>query len=222
MIPIYIIHYDKLTERRKYLSKALKQMDAAFVVHYGKEYLKQEHLDMYDPNEETWNKQCRGLYKEVPPFAKLTKGMISCSVGHIKTLKHISYRGVPCLILEDDAVLCDNFQEELDKVLETMKEVKWDVVFIGGAFPHDICPTMATHKNLLLKNHPASNTVCSYIVSPDAAFKLWYYLKNFTLPIDFAMNYVMKELNMKVWHVSPYLIREGTSAGIYKSSQERT
>lgn len=223
MIPTYVIHYDKLTERREYLEKMLPH--AKFVTEFGQDKLGQSWFDnCYFEDKARWHRQCEGLYRESPPFNKLTKGMISCGIGHIETWKRVADGGIPCIILEDDAILCNNFEEEYDKVAVNISKLNgnWDVIFIGGAFPHDICKTLAKKESLHLKDHPASNTVCGYIISPSAAELLYEKSYPFTLPIDFAMNYWMKKLCMKVWHVVPYIIREGTSAGFYQSSQVRT
>jgi GR25 family glycosyltransferase involved in LPS biosynthesis len=221
MIPIYVIHYDKLVERREYLEKVLPQ--AHFITKYGRDSLAQSWFDnCYLEDEARWHRHCMGLYRECPPFSTLTKGMISCGIGHAETWDLVHEINEPALILEDDAILCNNFDSHFKEAWEGIQKLPdWDVVFIGGAFPDDICKTLGKKGNLLLKDHPASNTVCAYIIRPEAAANLYQKIYPFTLPIDFAMNYWMKKLSMKVWHVVPYIIREGTSAGFYKSSQVR-
>lgn len=222
MIPIYVIHYKPLVERKEYLSRLLPE--AIFVDEYGQDKLGPLwYYHYYLPSEERWNRECHGLYAETPPFKILTKGMISCGIAHIEIWRRITDSDRISLILEDDAILCENFAQEWNKTLEEISMLNdWDLIFIGGAFPESICKTLGKKGNMLLKDHPASNTVCAYIIHPNAARRLYKYLLNFTLPIDFSMNYAMKELNMRTWHVNPYIIREGTSAGYYKTSQERT
>lgn len=215
----YVIHYNKLTERKEYLQSKLPQ--AMFIDSYGQNDLTIEQELSYNPDPHLWRKKCEGMYTEIPSFAKMTKGMISCTIGHRETLKLINKLKTSALVLEDDAILCHDFEYHFNNIHQYAKDIDWDIIFLGGAFPHTITKTIRQYGPFLLKDHPASNTVCAYLIKPNIAGLIAAKLETFTLPVDFEVNYIMKEYNMNVWHVQPYLIREGTSAGFYKSSQER-
>lgn len=177
---------------------------------------------MYNPDPGIWDFQCEGMYQKIPPFRELSNGSISCAIGHIKILELVSQQQENCLIIEDDALLCHDFDYKLKILSNNLSHHNnWDIVFIGGGFAHTVAPTLASVQKKdfgwILKGHPASNTVCSYIVNPISADILAKSLQKFTLPIDFAINYAMKENDMKVWHIQPYLISEGSKT-VYESS----
>ena len=97
-------------------------------------------------------------------------------------------------------------------------------MIVGGAFDHSIYETLwGETDNILRKNHPATNTVCAYIIKPNIATLLSHkiYKNRVVLPIDFEYNHWFKELDLKVCHYVPYLFREGSSIGVFKGSQTR-
>lgn len=220
----FIVHYDKLTDRKEYLDKVLKS--PAYITEYGADRFGFDKMSriFYLPDKDIWKKQIQGLYREDPPYKEMTPGMVSCAIGHVAIWDYVAGQDDLVLIIEDDAILCNDFYAHLDRLIKKLNNIDqlWDVFFVGGAFHHDICRTLRDEGELLQKDHPASNTVCGYVLKPNAANRLYDKTVPFTLPIDFAMNYAMKELKMRVWHANPYIIREGTSAGFYPSSQVRT
>lgn len=218
MTPIYIVHYYELTDRRNYLEKALPS--AHFITRYNFENLTSDQINSYNPCKDTWGiKSCSsGVF---PEFRKLTPGMISCLMGHREVLRFISENDENAIILEDDAILNNGVNHEvLSGVVNNAPS--HDILFLGGGFPHQIAPEVGVIcPPYRKKGHPASNTVCAYAVTNAAAKKIVAGLETFTMPIDFELNYIMQKEDMEVWHHIPYLIREGSSIGIYKSSQER-
>lgn len=220
MIPIYIIHYYKLHSRREYLKNILQ---GHFVTRYCPEMLSHEEKQSYKADPELWKVRCEDMYQEIPPFSPLKEGMVSCSIGHREVLKHISRNHDQAIILEDDAILNGNIADvnsTLNVLINTAPK-NWDVLFLGGAFPHTVAPSKGFMYPWICKGHPASNTVCAYAVTKKSAGKLAESLEAFTLPIDFEFNYAMKKNDMSAWHLHPYFFLEGSSRGIYKTSQDR-
>lgn len=224
MIPIYIIHHPPLVERKAYLSHALPFA----------QFIEKTELDICcEPDERAWKKRTEGMYGGEIPFRELAWGDYDCIEKHYAALTYTSNQTVPSLILEDDAILLEGFWECLHQVVQKENYNQWDVLFIGGAFPHTVAPSKyPTDKYPQLeesflpfvpKGHPCSNTVCSYIVKPEVAALLAHHIwtKGVVLPIDFEMNYMCKELDLKVCHYLPYVVQEGSSAGYYKGSQVR-
>jgi len=223
----FIVHYDKLTERKAYLDSVLDK--PAYITEYGVDSFGFDKMSkiFYLPDKAVWDKQCSiydGILVDPPQFKEMTPGMISCSIGHVMIWDYVAGQDDNVLILEDDAILCNSFYAHFSRLMKKLdiQHPDWDVFFVGGAFHHSICRTIQDEGELLKKDHPASNTVCGYVIKPRSANLLFDKIVPFSLPIDFAMNYWMKELKFNVWHANPYLIREGTSAGYYTSSQVRT
>lgn len=65
------------------------------------------------------------------PKRYIKAGRIGCLLSHFmlwKVLQHSNYEEI--LILEDDVVLCENFQEKLEVIKNQLPE-NWDYVFVG-------------------------------------------------------------------------------------------
>lgn len=217
MIPTYIIHHPPLVERKQYLQSVLPW--AQFIE-------SPTRTIKYEKNREfTWKIKLLDMYSGEIPYRELLAGDLDCTNKHYTALKEISNLSVPGLILEDDAILLEGFWKCLQEVVQEKNSSMWDVLFIGGAFPHTVAPTLHYDKNspFVLKGNPCSNTACSYIVKPWAATALAHRLfrDGSTLPIDFEMNYLCSSLKLKVCHFLPYVVQEGSSAGYYQTSQQR-
>lgn len=220
MIPIYIIHYPALTERREYLEPLLP--DANWITDPRREDLTEEvSQEWYLPSEEAWHHKCTGYYKSEEPFRLQAPGDICCSLGHIRAWEAlVDSEADRALFLEDDVVLCDHFVSHLH-VVDKCSPPETDALFIGGGFQHTIAKTKEVKGNYHLKDHPATNCLCSYILTKQCATQILASIKPFTVPIDFELNYWFDKLNLNVFHHVPYIAAEGTATGKYKSIQVR-
>jgi len=216
MIPTYIIHHTPLKDRKEYLLRTLPW--AQFIEN-------SEYLISYHNDPTLWESRTSGLYSETIPSRVLSGGDMDCTTKHFEALTRISNLSVPGLILEDDAILLEGFWECLNETIQIKNSHLWDILFIGGAFPHTVAPTLSYDDKspFVLKGHPCTNTVCSYIVKPKIATAIAHRLYKFgaALPIDFEFNYICRELGLMVCHYLPYVVQEGSSAGYYKGSQVR-
>lgn len=215
MIPTFIIHHKPLADRKVYLDRVLP--DAMYITD---DKIGPRYINTVD----AWNNKVNGVYDGEFPYRPLTTGDISCANKHYEALGETSMLTVPALILEDDAIILEGLKQCLWEVIQKRNNSFWDLLFIGGAFPHTVAPTLHYDPDspFVLKGSPCTNTVCSYIVKPDIAAAIAHKLsKGITLPIDFEFNYICKELNLRVSHYLPYVVREGSSAGYYKGSQSR-
>lgn len=220
MIPIYVNHYDILTERKKYLQTVID--DCIWVTEPSKETITQEVIDVWYLNSsEIWNDRCESLYHGFK-HTQLTKGSIVCNMGHVESWKMFLESEQPYgVFLEDDVVInCSNFRKTIEQILDSAPE-DLDVLFLGGGFNHEcVAKTKKIIKdNFYLKQHPSTNCACSYILTKSSAKNLFDKFKPFTLPIDFELNYWFYKLNFNVYHYIPYIIQEGSKVGKYTSSQ---
>jgi GR25 family glycosyltransferase involved in LPS biosynthesis len=222
MIPVYCVHYDKLTERKRYI-ESTQVRHCKFITG---QYEHVEQYPLYNPNENLWHERCDNIYNgilEKPPhFRKLKIGDLACANKHLECLSlgWLSYNMF--MVVEDDIIQHRDLFEPLDELISLRDN--WDVAIIGGAFHHEVAKTKdLLSPNILVKNHPATNTVCAYVIKHNSAKMLLdAILKNkFVLPIDYEYNYWFKKLDFRVVHYVPYVFQEGSSAGYYKGTQER-
>ncbi len=225
MLPTFVVHYDKLTERKKNIQRVFNF--ARFITEPQISKVEDADLSFYTyligKSKELWKERTTGLYPEEIPYRELKTGDISCFLKHMKALEFaMDYEH--SLILEDDAIIDHNIWNCLYDLLRLKDYRYWDVLFIGGAFDHNIAKTLyEVNDNIIVKDHPATNTVCSYIVKRHTAIAITkeIFQNGYVLPIDFEYNYIFKKLNLKVGHYVPYPIKEGSSTGFYKGTQER-
>lgn len=219
MLPIYIIHYTPLVERRLYLEEVLPNAEWITDVTNKENLTDKMTQEWYHPDQDAWREKCTGYYAEVPPFKIQEPGHICCSLGHIDAWQTFLNSEEPlALFLEDDIVLFDNFLDNLYDVSSYAPKTM-DALFIGGGFHHTIAKTKRVYGNYHLKDNPATNCLCSYILTRQCAEKILRNIKPFTVPIDFELNYWFDKLNLNVFHHLPYIAIEGTSLGRYKSVQ---
>lgn len=226
MINTYVIHYPKLVERKAYLDTVCN--NPIWCSYVSRETIDNNVIQKYyNKNELLWKYRVKGLYREEPPFREMKAGDLSCSINHILAWKQfIDSDSNSCgLFLEDDVILCENFYPQLNLILDSVSN--FDVLFIGGGFHHTIAKTISsTHINgfdFILKDHPATNCLCSYILTKNIAKHLHSFIteNKIVLPIDFELNYIFKLLDVRVIHINPMLCIEGSVAGIYTSTQSR-
>lgn len=218
----YIIHYPVLVERKRYIDSLIAAgdlQDVEYISTWNRESLNPETYPKYIPDENKWIKKCKNYYNETPQFRKLKLGDIACTLNHVEAWKKIAEHG-DALILEDDAIFCKNFEQNFNQTISY--SVNFDVLFIGGGFYHEhVAKTKSRYNNFYCKSHPSTNTICSYVLTKKSAELLLNNFSEHTLPTDFELNYWFDELNFNVYHHIPYLIKEGTSAGYYKTCQQR-
>ena len=92
-LPIFITHYTKLTDRKKFMLEQLKKhnIKATFISNYDKEDLTQDDKSMFNQNS-------------------LKDSEISLMCKHFYVYRHMIDNNIEyAIILEDDALIYDNF-----------------------------------------------------------------------------------------------------------------
>lgn len=216
---IYIVHYDKLFERKKELIEQFKinEIDEnkyEFITEYKRENLLQEDLNIFD-------------------IKKLRAGTIAITLTHLLAYVKliVSDKGI-CLILEDDVILDFKFKIKLEKYLRELPQ-NWDILFIGDGCNLHIQKEVIEknpNKHIFLKcNEPtdwggngATRCTDSYIINKRAAVKIIEYVKKLNspiyLPVDWWLNEVIRDLNLIVYWAEPTIVTQGTQNGKYKTS----
>ena len=209
---IFVAHYTKLVPRKEFmLYQFAKQNITDF-----------EFIEVYDREDICEN--------DAQIFGnKMNPALISLSLKH-----HYIYKKVAesddyenCLILEDDAILYDNFKELLDGYMLQLPNT-YDALFIGdGCGRHIEDDKIMPNKNIYEKciypeyGNEGSKCTDSYVISKKCARKLCNYINNLTYidqPIDRWLNVAFRDTECHVYWAEPTIVTQGSQKGNFKSS----
>ena len=208
----YIVHYDKLTERKKFMDYQLQlnNLHYEYVSNYGK-----DKLTMLDKNK----------------FRNISDSEISVCLHHIECFKKIANSNDDyALIFEDDVILCNNFKKILEGYLSSLPS-SWDMLFIGdGCGLHIPKEQIKQNKNIYTKdNYPSTSgglgaTRCldSYLITKKCAQKIIEKISqpNYTIlcPADHWLNHVIRNNNFIVYWSEPTIVTQGSEKKVFSSS----
>lgn len=209
---IYIVHYDKLLERKINMDIQLNKhgLTCEYVSNYGKDKLTKHDKSM---------------------FRNISESEISVCLHHIECFKKIAYdTNEYGLILEDDVIFCENFKYILNDYISKLPE-NWDMLFIGnGCDLHIPNHLLKENVNIYLKdNNPSKHgglgsTRCldSYLITKKCAQKIIEKLQlpKYTIlcPADHWLNYVIRNNKFKVYWAEPTIATQASQQNIYNSS----
>lgn len=207
---VFVLHYTKMTERKKNI---LMQFER-----YGiKDF---EFIELYD--KDTLSSEDKAIF--VDNFSTVKISLIK---KHIHVYNIISSSHDQALILEDDAILCDDF---LNKFNDYLKQVPsdYDMVFLGNGCNLHIEKHRIVSGNYIYKKclYPTSwggdgATRCtdSYIISNKCASKLCEYILNLknkiNTNIDWWLNIAARDNNLNVYWAEPTIVKQGSQNGLY-------
>jgi len=200
---IFVIHYDKLIERKNNMINQLKinNIDAEFISNKGKDVL---------------------TFEDKSPFSKLNDAEISLFLHHIECFKTIVEECHDfALILEDDALFNETFFETLKNYMTHLPR-DWDMLFIGdGAKLHIEQNILDSCKKCNIFRAYTSRCTDSYLLSNKCAKKIMNIINsdNFScnLPIDHWFNVVIEDETLKVLWAEPTIVTQGSENGSFKS-----
>ena len=212
---IYVIHYTPLKDRKLFMINQLQKFNygAQFVEIYDKENLSEKDLEIFDNNSDL-KLSSKSLIKK-----------------HIESWKHILNNNINFnLILEDDAILDDNFDNKIVEYISQFPS-NYDIVFIGNGqdfhIPYtELIPNINIYKK---SNYPTSwggygATRCtdSYFISQNCCKKILNYIKNkknyIKQPIDWWLNIICRELDLNIYWAEPTIVSQGSENGLFIQS----
>jgi GR25 family glycosyltransferase involved in LPS biosynthesis len=210
---IFVIHYSKLVDRKKYILEQFKKQnitDYEFIEKYNKEDLKDCDKLLFGKN--------------------IKESMMSLITKTFYVYKLIAENYENALILEDDVILSDNFIDILKKYINQLPE-NYDMLFIGDGcnlhIPKDkLIPNINIYNKCLYYTNwggdGATRCTDSYLINKKCAIKLCNYIKNLTskinLPSDWWLNVAARDNNLSVYWAEPTIVTQGTQNGLFKSS----
>ena len=194
---LFITHYTPLVERKQHILQELKK---ANIIDY-------EFIELYD-REHLSN-------TDLAKFSRITLSETSLFLKHVaiynKELDDI------VVVLEDDAILVDDFKEKLNILLDGLNTKQWDVLFSS-----ECCELHAkTVPDKMLYESNTSRGTCMYVLNKGVSIKLCQIVQAETeiyLPIDHWFNYIKLKYNLKYFWSEPTLVDQGSGTGLFETS----
>ena len=228
MFDTYVMHCERLTERREHIEKTLRGMDIynyyLITNEMGDDWF--SYSGFYEDNELKAREYAQVWLDKHPDATynhnKLSAASISLCWKWYNALKRFvdSSENDYGLFLEDDCCFDkDVKKEDIELIIKDagLMNLPWDdIIFLGGAFGHNIInwfgqlpaidPLLRVKMwGFLMADHPSTNTTSALIISKSAAKKILDVLCPFYLPIDWQFNHIFKELDLLVLHTYPYI-----------------
>lgn len=218
---IFVCHYHALTERKAYLDTVLSTLDISheYSMSFSRDNLK-EYEHCFSMDEKIIDEKCKYM------VAKCTKADLGngCSnpikalcLEHVKIYNSIVKENLDFgIILEDDAVFVDNFNERLKTTIDNLPE-DWDVVFLTNgcegrahylAWGREGNPTI---NNFVKMSKKLSWTGGAYMVRKNAAEKFAKHIFPIVYPPDYELNYLLNFCNCNTYWLEDPIIYEGSN-----------
>ena len=210
----YVIHYTPLKERKQFLLNEFSKHSLIyhFIEDYDRENLSDEDLKIFDTNKVKLS-MCSNIIKHIDAYRNIMNNEYKYS-----------------LILEDDVILDDKFEDKLNKGLEQLPD-DYDMLFIGNGCNLHI-PLIKRRPDKFIYKRGREPTVwggnggtrCtdSYLVSKKGAKKLMSYISKLegaiNMPSDWWLNQVIRDLKLEIYWMEPTIVTQGTENGKFKSS----
>jgi GR25 family glycosyltransferase involved in LPS biosynthesis len=219
---IYICHYPPLTERKKYLDDVIPKLGIPFDFYsnFNRENIKNYDNKFSSSQDILKHKGWSGSSLIMSSSIKAT------TLEHAKIYEEIIKNNYDySIILEDDAILIDDFKEQLIKMVNNLPE-DWDVVYFSSGCGGRPILRDRNGTNLVKMQERTSWTANGYLINNQTAKKFINFIYPIALPIDFELSFIQKHLQMNVyWAVNP-LVYEGSNPAAgsryrYGSSQIR-
>jgi GR25 family glycosyltransferase involved in LPS biosynthesis len=211
----FVVHYHKLTDRKKRMNEQLISLD-----------IEPEFIEQYD--RDTLTREDHALFHN--RYENMLNSIKAITLSHIYCYREICEKYEHALILEDDAILCENFKYKLDSYISQLP-VDWDMLFIGDGcgfhIPSEI--TTKSSSNIFKKCHDptawggngATRCVDSYIVNKKCAHQIINYMdqsEKIGKGIDWWLNKVIRDINLCIYWAEPTLVTQGSQNSLYGQS----
>lgn len=227
---VFVVHYSKLRYRRRYLENKLQGMgyDYTFVTDYDKESLDEKLLNkFYSDNKEEYQEKTSGLWSGPESnYRKLSLEEISCTIKHFECIRLASLESSPSLIIEDDCVFFDDFNEKLLSIISEIEynEISWDSVFLGLGCGKDFQKYYLSKSGTRISdklyriNHPATNCAECYLINNESAKRIVDNCYPFNMISDWELAFTFKRLDMKILWSIPSIAWQGSKDGKFVST----
>jgi GR25 family glycosyltransferase involved in LPS biosynthesis len=136
---------------------------------------------------------------------KLRLSEISLLLKHNFAWKHsVENNFENSLVLEDDALLCNDFLNKFNQQIEMLPQ-SYDIVWVGSCCNLHI--NSVENEKYLYRNN-GSRCTHGYLINSKCASKMIDYLKKNSYPADFLFNKAILDLNLESYWMEPDLISQ--------------
>jgi glycosyl transferase family 25 len=206
-LKIYIVHYEPLVQCRAYLESQFAK--------YG--ITNFEFITSFDRNKVPARKVNK-FFSNNAHYSLVSKYI---TLAHLDIYNKIALGNAPmALILEDDAILCDDFAAKLTYYLSILPKT-FECGFLNDGCKLHI-ETSKIKPNQIWYYKPATRTCCAYLLTKQFAAEL---LKNLVPPIpkgiDHYLNDIFKKMNAEVYWAEPTIVTDG-SESVYSVSYSKS
>ena len=222
-----VIHWKELKDRKEYLKNTLSDHDTVWIDYYDRRNINDYNIqDIYKKNVKLWFNRIEDVYKDVFSYNNLKDSEICNSLSHIDAIKYISDHLDYGIIIEDDVIFIKDFEKQIEENFKN-KPKDYDLIFIGNSYSLEFLDSVGKYaeKSKHIKgnvydkiSHPKTRCVDGYILKKATAIKIINHLKEIVLPFDHELNWVIKDLDLKVYWWDPGVVNQGSKIGKYNSS----
>ena len=188
---IYICHYKKLTDRKIIILDQLQKLGLD-------NYMFVEQFD-----KDSWNTE--EITKEFPKILhanRINDSERSLALKHAWIVTDMYKQGYSSvLVLEDDAVLVDDFVEKYNSYMNQMP-IDWDIGWVGSCF--GLKEPEISNINVY-KTNRGSRCTHAYCISKSFSIKIIDEIKNIDKEADLYYNYIIERFNLNNYWFQPPL-----------------
>lgn len=230
MYKTYVMHYTRLENRLPFIEKQLANKGISnyeMITSLDKEDIDDVILNKYYNDDKDYHKMVAkiSIRNGVKySYSRLNSGDISLCAKHITAFKKaLKQEEEYCLFLEDD---CKFYHTSITiEDIISSAPTGWDVIVLGGKFPHAICNYIDQVKingiTFLKAAHPSTNTTSSILYKKKTISKIFPYAKPFAMTIDWQLNYAFNEAKLNVYHLLPYICGQDDFGSVLQAEREK-
>lgn len=194
-IEFYVISLKK-NKRLKNIKNQLNNINYQFVDAIdGKTIDQDELLNNYILKENFYDKNNNKRNKE-----------IGCYQSHYKIYNQVKkkYNNYTVILEDDIYVNTNNLEKDLDEIINKMKNIDFDIIFLGNTFDNK---GKKINGNIYEINKNKETVGCfAYLINNRNIQKFINFTKTIDEPIDLKLNSLIKTDNLKGYTISPCLI----------------
>ncbi len=203
---IFICHYTKLAERKPILDIQIKIQKLADITTWVESYDKEE-MNINELVKTLPNINNRlNILGHKSRTLRMSEISLILKHNHIwKTMVDEDIENV--LVLEDDAILKDNFIEEFNKYSDEIP-TDYDLLWVGSCCGLHAKP-LEDGKHIYKKN--GSRCTHAYLISKKCAIKMMEYHKINNSPADFMFNEAIQKYSLNSYWLEPSLVSQNNA-----------
>jgi len=200
----FVIHYDKLVNRKENILRQLYENNMEF------EFIQSKPKDTL-------------TYEDKKKFSIITDSEISLFLHHIICFQKLveDTENDFCLVFEDDALFNSNFNSILQTYIPQLPE-DWDMLYLGNGCNLHISDDIVNNSSTNIFTRYSSRCTDSYLISKKCAKILLddFNDENFSTkyPIDYHFNEMIKKYQLKIFWAEPTIVYQGSQNGIFDGS----